>query len=61
MTKKKRMKSKIPINLLTDNDWFFVNKSSEIPFINVFKINIKGKLVTINTTGVNESLENVFV
>ena len=32
-----------------------------MPFINVFKINIKGKLVTINTNGVNESLENVFV
>jgi len=32
-----------------------------LPFINVFKINIKGKLVTINTTGVNEPLENVFV
>ena len=50
MTKKKRMKSKKPINLLTDNDWFFVNKSSKILFGIVFKITEKPYLSEIFKT-----------
>ncbi len=41
MTKKKRMKSKKLINLLTDNEWSFVNKSSEILIKNAIKITEK--------------------